>query len=237
YLEPTGIYWPKLSSMAAFFYNTSVHATTGFSPHFLVHGFEATIPSQFLLNEHNNINFEETISHLNDMRVVAQLRSAAASAKRAKYYDQHRRQVNFEPGNLVLLFSPKREIGKPQKLLICRSGPHRIHKQISDATFEIELLLNGMKSRNPPRYDVVHVERLSLYPLPKDIPRPNPLLQIVDDNEPDTTDDIDSDKNDENHVISDLDDDEPPELIPITNDAPVESNIQLSTSNETNANN
>ena len=36
--------WDKQLKMACFAYNTSVHATTGYTPFYLMHGYEARLP-------------------------------------------------------------------------------------------------------------------------------------------------------------------------------------------------
>ena len=72
------------------------------------------------------------------------------------HYDKKHKTVNFDVGSLVMLYTPRTQVGLTTKFLPTWEGPFTVVTQLSPVNFRIQSL-NGKKTL------VVHVQRLKRY--------------------------------------------------------------------------
>jgi len=75
-----------------------------------------------------------------------------AHIKQKTTYDQRRKEVSYQPGDLVLVYKPFRQVGKAEKLLHRWLGPHEVIRKTTDLNYEVRLT-EGRKDKS----DIVHV--------------------------------------------------------------------------------
>ena len=135
--------WDEYLPQAMFAYNNSVHASTGYSPHFLNYGQHANVPASLLFGSGNAApaDVDEFVSQLDLLtkRAVANLKLAQASQK--KYADQHRREVIFKPGDLVLLAARNVSLDgeNPPKLRPKFVGPFKVLNAVGKVAYTLEM--------------------------------------------------------------------------------------------------
>lgn len=142
--------WDKWVRFATFSYNTSVHEATKYTPHELIFGKKAQIPSSF--DYSNNENTYETFlvdltARLAETRKTAAHNLLHAKIKSKKYYDRDTNTQTFTPGQLVyLLVENKKKLGDNY------TGPY-IVKEVPNET-------NVIIYKTPGRTQRVHSNRL-----------------------------------------------------------------------------
>ncbi|RWR99413.1 hypothetical protein B4U80_09302, partial [Leptotrombidium deliense] len=94
---------------------------------------------------------------LTKAREIAKNNIAESQIKSKQYYDKKRRDVTFNIGDLVLVYTPKRIKGRSEKLLHPYHGPYRITKKIGTVVYEVSPISGTKKP------DLVHVSRLKRY--------------------------------------------------------------------------
>ena len=145
--------WDEWMRYCIFSYNTSKHQSTGFTPHELVFGTKARIPSEF-----TNEKIEKTfIDYLDSLltKLVTTQATAAENLEKAKqknkdYYDQKLNPVNFKVNDLVIL----QKEPKHGKLDDDGLGPFEITRIFDDLNAEIKL--------TPTTFKIVHTNKLKL---------------------------------------------------------------------------
>ena len=109
--------WYKRISHGCFAYNSSAHAVTSFTPHYLMFGcepfcdFDVRMPTDpTLLSLPVQEHADTIVQHINDAHVVARRHFKEAAETRKRYYDRdidkngrNRRVRNYEPGERILL--------------------------------------------------------------------------------------------------------------------------------------
>ena len=151
--------WDRFLPHLLFAYNSSVHETTGYSPLYLLLGYQPSTIHDITLNPISNLdkkdyNFENII-YSSKAREIAAFRNQVAQDKRKNDFDDSRREITFSPGDLVWLRTPNRKVGKSEKLLPQFKGPFKIIAQTAPNDYEIE----GPREKR----DIVNVERLKLF--------------------------------------------------------------------------
>jgi hypothetical protein len=137
--------WDEHLTAVEFAYNRSVHASTGFSPFHLNYGRDPFTP-EALLKPPTEIPKNQAAGKFLD-KLRADLESAqkhleAAREKQKKYADTHRKHLEFEIGDMVLLSSEHLNIQRPQdssKLTAKRVGPFKIIRKLSPVSYTLEL--------------------------------------------------------------------------------------------------
>lgn len=77
-------------------------------------------------------------------------------------YNLRRREVKYNPGDHVWVWTPIRRPGVFKKLLHRYFGPYRVLRRITDVNYEV--ILDGtVQTRRQPRADIVHVVRMKPY--------------------------------------------------------------------------
>jgi hypothetical protein len=154
--------WSPWLSYIAFAYNSTVHKSTGFTPHFLHYGRELANSTDLLLANPT----EEFTSHgefasqmIERMAVAHQLAReelgrTALQAKR--YYDARVRPQKFEAGDTVLVYYPRRRPRQYPKWQRLFSTEAVVLSRVNDITYIIQLTRTKQKR-------VVHVDKLKLW--------------------------------------------------------------------------
>ena len=122
--------------------NNTPNRTTGYSAFFLNYGFHPLHPLQLLHSVTDSYN-ESVVSFLTRLqgdfdRAQQQLRKARDQMQQQA--DQHRRQIEFQVGDQVLLSTKNiRFRNCPQKLQRRFVGPFQIIQKISRAAYKLNL--------------------------------------------------------------------------------------------------
>src|SRR4051812_23310973 len=140
YVAPSLNDWSHYLASFALAYNTSVHTSTGFSPAFLMRGFDPLKTSDLLVQTNAAIKrpavnsdkadqFENTLIAL---RKQAHDALMVAQAAQQKHYNAQHLFELFEPGDQVLInlhsLQPLHDQGKGQKLLPRYEGPFEVQQ-------------------------------------------------------------------------------------------------------------
>lgn len=153
--------WDDWIRFCIFSYNTSTHEATGFTPHELVFGEKANIPSQFAKG-HAPRTFAQ---HLDELfaKITTTQTTAVQNLEKAKqrskgYYDQALKPYKFNVNDFVyLLREPKRS-----KFDCDWLGPYKINQMLNNLTAELTLGKNKFK--------IVHTNKLKLAHIRPDTP-------------------------------------------------------------------
>jgi hypothetical protein len=148
--------WDEHLPFATFAYNMSVNATTGYSPHFLVYGFEANLPIDTVLPVPQRRNAGNLLARAHEARLIANLAQSIVQDKAKHRFDATRREEDFAPGDKVYLRILNRKVGVSPKLSHSYAGPYVVVRQLAPNDFEITDG-DGKKSQ------VVNVQRLKPY--------------------------------------------------------------------------
>lgn len=140
-------------NFAVFSYNTTPHSSTGFTPHELMFGEKAVIPSSIIKNQTPVYNYEDYYCELRhklyDAARFARENLIQSKNKSKTYYDRKLNELNLEIGDLVLL-----ENKTNRKLGARYDGPYEVTAIISEVNTKIRI---GNKEK------VVHNNHLKLF--------------------------------------------------------------------------
>ena len=126
-------------------YRTSVHESTGYTPHFLVYGQEICLPIDFMYpspNDHLPSSTNEFVSarKLAFQKAYESARSILnqSQKRRNALYNRKVHGPLYQGGQKVLLHSPVVQVGKSPKFFCPWKGPYVIIQDINDVTYRIE---------------------------------------------------------------------------------------------------
>ena len=147
-------------------YNTSVQASTGITPFYLMFGHEARIPLDIMLGDisqaSSSSSYTEYVTTLQDKLCTAystlRTKLKASFDRQRQYYNRNIHGKPYKDGDLVFLYSTVIPKGRSRKFHQPWTGPYKIVKQLSDAVYRIQ------HTRNRKRL-VVHFDRLKPCPL------------------------------------------------------------------------
>ena len=144
-------------------YNSTRHATTGFSPYMLQHGAEKSIPLSFIYPEFATREFEskeEFVEHLlarqQEIHELVRRNTHQAQIRQKQKFDRHLKAKAHAVGDAVWVFCHIIPKGGTRKLLRAWRGPHKVTDVLQDG--RLYVLDTGQK---------VHFERLK-----KHVPAP-----------------------------------------------------------------
>ncbi|KAL7880767.1 hypothetical protein SRHO_G00030210 [Serrasalmus rhombeus] len=175
YLFDLGQEWDDHLPQVAMAYNTTVHASTGFTPFFLAHGRDAHVPVDTLLNtpdfvSSGSVATPAAYASSLRMRLRKAYESATAFRDRAqerqrKYYDRHLNYSPYAPGDLVLVDDPAHHCNKLAPRWI---GPYEILGPVESAENPLPVVFRVRdlaRPLNAPK--VLHYNRLKpFFPWP-----------------------------------------------------------------------
>ena len=152
YVAPSRDNWDTLLPGFTLAYNTSTHTSTGFTPSYLLRGFQPLKTADLLsqTSQHLQRPAEESESaesfaegmKANQTQAMNALR--VAQAHQQESYNKGRDFTEFHPGDLVLI-SPhslnllRKDKGKGRKLLMRYDGPFEVMEKVSDVAYRIRL--------------------------------------------------------------------------------------------------
>ncbi|XP_076643545.1 uncharacterized protein LOC143353823 [Halictus rubicundus] len=128
-----------------FSYNTSVHEATGFTPHELVFGVKALIPSEFAKQEIPRTFFHylnELFTKITTTQAMAATNLNRAKEKSKRLYDKNVNPRKFNVGDYVYLAKEP----KTSKFDTEWAGPYHVVNVYNDLTIEIEISNNKFKT-------------------------------------------------------------------------------------------
>lgn len=161
--------WDSVLPFITFAYNSSRHDTTGFSPYYLLFSREPNLIIDTLLPVPTNAELTDhttqAICRAEEARQLARLRTLDSQQHQSVRYNESHRSAYYSPGDLVLVWTPKRHVGLAQKLLPRYSGPYRVLARRSDLTYLVQPVQPPQNSRQSSA-DTVHITRLKPYLLP-----------------------------------------------------------------------
>ena len=179
YVTESPTTWDTYLSAAEFAMNNAVNRSTGRSPFFLNYGFNPALPlwRELEVSVPAARTFVQSfVQRMTDAKACLE----AAQQRTAEYYDRNKKDVTFEPGQLVLLNTKhlRKSVKGPRKLLPRWVGPYRIVRMVGTVAAQLHL---------PPAMRVhhtFHVSLLRLYRTSPDSPEnaePGPVAWLKDE--------------------------------------------------------
>ncbi|KAL5475516.1 hypothetical protein EMCRGX_G025342 [Ephydatia muelleri] len=153
--------WEDHIRKVCFAYNTSVQATTGYSPFFLMFGRQARLPIDLMYGTECGNSVTKTVPEYVTKLSEAFVEAYAAvrdtmGAKLQRQKEFYSKKVHgdpHKPGDFVLLFNPAVPKGGSRKFHSPWTGPFKIVERVSEATYHIQNTVDGKTS-------IVHFDRL-----------------------------------------------------------------------------
>ena len=161
--------WAKWLPLVCHAYNSSHHSATGYTPHFLLYGMEASTDLDKLASLTPHVvrprgPLEHAHNFLSDLaahREQARAALAIAQEQAARSYNRKRRAEEFEVGSYVLVNPHSLELvdvqGTGKKLVQHMLGPFQVQARINPLVYK--LALPDTYPMNP----VVNIEHLKRY--------------------------------------------------------------------------
>lgn len=145
--------WTTIAHKCIDEYNKTTHTVTKFSPEYLLKGTDnPLIPEELKL--------EKTYNNIERDRKTALENSIKYHNYNKKLFDEHRKDYNYEVGDLVYIENGNRLNRK--KLDEIRIGPYKIEERISNSIYKIN---TGHKKKES---NLFHITKL--LPMPENIP-------------------------------------------------------------------
>jgi hypothetical protein len=137
--------WDSILPQAEFSYNDSVNRSTGKSPFQIVYGMQPIGVSELRDLEQtatSSARAEEFTKAMKELHSQVKERLLKSSQEYKRRADQHRRQLQFEVGDLVLAHLRKERFprGTYNKLKMKKIRPCKVLKKMGHNAYEIELL-------------------------------------------------------------------------------------------------
>ena len=132
--EQTIVEWEELLPKVCFAYNTSEHASTGFTPFYLMYGRQARIPLDVMYGlppdeSETCCQYASNLHHsLENAYHITQQNSLVCARRQKEHYDLKVHGKPFAQGDLVWLCNPAVPRGKSRKLYTPWTGPYKIIK-------------------------------------------------------------------------------------------------------------
>ena len=149
-------------------YRSSVHESSGFTPHYLVFGHELSLPLDLMyrsppftttIDVHDWVSQKEKAFH--QTYELVRRNATAQQRRRNNLYNKRVHGRTYKEGEHVLLHYPVVQFGKSLKLSSFWRGPYKILNCLNDVNYEI-------KELTPGKVQVVHYDRVKRYhgPIP-----------------------------------------------------------------------
>ena len=144
YIETKPQDWSLYVEICTYLYNITVHCSTGQSPHFLLMGYHPNSGAEYqCYSEEIHTDLLNRLKMIQDARdkIPEILRKAHEQQK--PYYDAKRTDIEFKPGDLVLLKKEPNHSVKYSKFAQKYQGPYTIIKQLTPVTYLLEKIAYG----------------------------------------------------------------------------------------------
>ena len=153
--------WDEFLPLVTMGYNSSVQASTGFSPSKMMYGREMTLPLDLIFGKpesealkYDTCYVTDLSDNIDQIHDIARRKLKLSSDVQKKSYDHKIYENRYDEGDLVWYYDQNR--GKNRKLNRPWKGPCKIIKRLNDVIYKIHL---GGKSK--PK--IVHHDRLKPY--------------------------------------------------------------------------
>lgn len=156
--------WDEMVDYCLFAYRTTINATIEETPFFLLYGRDAVLPQDLMFGVYKDRQSADGIDLVDyKANLLSKLKAAYEEIKERRQdsmvyyksvYDNRHKQVEFNVGDLVMVYWPIPKAGLSQKLLPRWDGPYEIKSRLGKWTYRI-------KKRE--RIFSVHVQRLRKY--------------------------------------------------------------------------
>jgi len=156
--------WDRWIPMYLLAYRSSKHETTGVTPAELYFARDLRLPIDLLRgNPPGERESERTIDYisrirkkLEDLHEAVRKRIDIKSSQTKTWYDQKARNIQFNVGQKVWFYNPRRKKGRAPKLQSSWEGPYFIIKKLNDVVYCI-------CRSNRSKKKVVHADRLASF--------------------------------------------------------------------------
>ncbi len=171
-LLASGGKWDDYLKSVAFAYNTSVHATTNYTPYYLVHGHEARVPVDVLVISrqgrwgvfpYQGDYVTSLVEKLETAFGAARRASTCAWEKQKLYHDGTAHHRPYAAGELVWLLNPTED---RMKLAPYWKGPYRVLDVLGSQGDPRLTYRIGYPLDSDGQVQIVHYDRLKPYTLP-----------------------------------------------------------------------
>jgi hypothetical protein len=156
--------WDKHLVAAEIAFNSSKHASTGFTPYYLNYGRDVMTPLDLAIEAartSSNPEAAERIRALHEDLERARQSLQRAQQRQARHVDGHRRHVEFKVGDQVLLSTQHLKLegadSRTTKFAYKYIGPFKIKRVVNSNAYELELPA-GMQI-----HPVINISRLKKY--------------------------------------------------------------------------
>jgi hypothetical protein len=153
--------WDQHLTAAEIAVNSSMHASTGFTPFYLNYGDHPYFPTHIPLDTINNNTVYELMQRLERNIELARNNMKNAKNKQAHYANQHRRDVVFKEGEMVWLSTQHLNLpdGITRKLSSRYTGPFLILQAHNPVTYKLDIPEEWIKKRVHPVFHVSLLKR------------------------------------------------------------------------------
>lgn len=176
--------WSQLLPAVEFAYNNSVHASTGYTPFYLNYGQHPRTPEVFTTPAAPPTDkpaLDDFLARMRNIMRTAMERLQRAQATQKATADKHRRHLEFQEGDQVMLSTRNLNLQLPvqcPKLQARRCGPFKVLQKLSPVSYKLQLPDNWRI------HPVFHIEYLLPYQTTTEFPtRPKPDIpppQLLD---------------------------------------------------------
>ncbi len=160
--------WDLYVSSTCFAYNTAVHSSTGYTPSYLEYGRELRLPSDLVMNDHQQTTAGDTRTEYTTelkkrlFKAFECSREILESSHKTQkhYYDRWARGNGYKEGDLVMWKDQKTRNGRCMKLNKLWTGPWKVIKRLGEVVYRIKYVGHGkvgLKRR------IVHHNQLKRY--------------------------------------------------------------------------
>jgi len=162
--------WPDLLGTVALAYKSTVHTSTGYSPHELFYSFAPSCPLDALVSTpasdpvSNADKFAlQAFEHLQEAATFVRDFMGKQMQCLKRYYDSSVKPVSYTEGEKVLVYNPRKQRGKFAKWAVCWWGPAFVGLQSKLNN------LNYVLRKGKGKCVVVHVDRMRKLPISSDV--------------------------------------------------------------------
>lgn len=171
YVNPMQDNWDEFLPLAEFAINDSYQTSIGMSPFFMTYGCHPRMPDTLDLPSRENPAGQEYAESIDRAVKKARALLKEAQSRQKQHADKKRRELSFEPGDLVLLSTVNLRMRTPgsQKLLPRYVGPFAVEKTVGSSAYQLKLP-DAMKC-----HPVFHVSLLHPYTADGAVQPPPPI--------------------------------------------------------------